>query len=557
MRVTRMEKISGKNGSRKMRHLLIMLCIGCVAFAAQGQNNTDTLRGEITFVTSQSVYVKFPSTAGIAPGDTLFIQEGGSMIPALIVKNTSSTSAVTSQITQRIFEKGTQLITQPKKPAPVIQEPPVSIVTPETPSTVQIPMESEEPDEGGEPKPTKPKELIKGRISAAAYLSYADRENANRQRMRYTMTFNMRNIADSRFSFDAYVSFRHTLREWQEVRDNFMQAFKIYSFNVQYASPKGTAVAIGRHINPYMSNIGAMDGIQVDHAWKRFIAGAFAGSRPDYTDYSFNAKLPQFGAYAGHKLETRNGQVQSTIAIAEQRNHGNTDRRFMYVQHTNSALKRINIFTSVEFDLYTMRDSVPVNTFDMTSVYASLRYRVSDKLSLFGSYDARKNIIYYETYKNFIDQLLEDETRQGLRFSFNYRPIKKVTIGSSAGYRFQKDVPRASINLHNYITISQVPGLRTSATLSAIWLQSPYLDGIIYGIRTGRDFLKGKLYSEIEFRMVSYNYTNIENPLDSKIAALQLTYRLTRKLSLSFQYEGEFQTTTKYHRIYTNLIQRF
>jgi hypothetical protein len=556
MRVIRMEKISGYDGAKKMRHLLIIVYTCCVAIAVQAQDSADTLHGVVTFVTSQSVYVKFQSTAGIAAGDTLFIQEDGNMIPALIVKNTSSTSCVTMPIAQRVFEKGIPLITRPKTPEPVIPEAPTSVITPETPAIVQTPTDTEL-DESAESKPSAPKEKLKGRITAASYLNYADRENANRQRMRYTMTFNMRNIADSRFSFDAYVSFRHTLNEWQEVRDNFMRAFKIYSFNVQYASPGGTAVAVGRRINPYMSNIGALDGIQVDHAWRRFIAGAFAGSRPDYTDYNFNAKLPQFGAYAGHKLETKNGLVQSTIAIAEQRNHGHTDRRFMYVQHTNSAVKRIHVFTSAEFDLYTKRDSVPVNTFDMTSVYASVRYRVSDKLSLFGSYDARKNIIYYETYKNFIDQLLEDETRQGLRFSFNYRPIKKVTIGSSAGYRFQKDVPRASINLHKYITISQVPGLRTSATLSAIWLQSPYLDGIIYGIRTGRDFLKGKLYSEIEYRMVSYNYTNIENPLDSKIAALQLTYRLTRKLSLSCQYEGEFQTSNTYQRIYTNLIQRF
>jgi hypothetical protein len=336
-----------------------------------------------------------------------------------------------------------------------------------------------------------------------------------------------------------------------------MRAFKIYSFNLQYAMRWGTTFTVGRRINPYMSNIGALDGLQIDHTWKRFNAGLFGGSRPDHTDYNINAKLPQFGAYIGHRLETQNGLVQSTLAFAEQRNHGHTDRRFMYVQHTNAAIRRINIFTSFEFDLYTIQDSTPANTLDMTSVYVSVRYRISDKLSVFGSYDARKNIIYYETYKNFIDQLLEDETRQGLRFSFTYRPIRKLTLGSSAGYRFQKNELRPSINIHNYLTISQVPAIRTSATLSVIWLQSPYLDGIIYGIRTGRDFLKGKLYGEIEYRMVSYQYTHIESPLDYKIAALQLTYRLSKKLSVSCQYEGEFQPAHKNQRIYTNIIQRF
>jgi hypothetical protein len=544
-----------------MKYFFLVLCVCGAIVMAQGQNLPDTIRGEVTFVTSQSVYVKFASTEGIAQGDTLFSIEQGRTVPALIVKNTSSTSCVTTPMNGRVFEKGMTISMRPKPRPPVETAAPVTGITPETPIAIEDPAHANDeieptPKEGAN-KTTTPGELIRGRVMAAAYMNFSDRENADQQRMRYTITLNARNLGNSPLSFESYISFRHTINEWQEVKDNFMRAFKIYSFNLQYAMPTGTTFTAGRRINPYMSNIGALDGIQVDHTWRRFNAGLFGGSRPDHTDYNINAKLPQFGAYVGHRIETANGLVQSTLAFAEQRNHGFTDRRFVYVQHSNAAVKQIHIFTSFEFDLYTIADSTPVNTFDMTSMYMSVRYRVSDKLSLFGSYDARKNIIYYETYKNFIDQLLEDETRQGMRFSFTYRPIKKVTLGSSSGYRFQKDNPRPSVNINNYLTISQIPGIRASATVSAIWLQSPYLDGIIYGLRTGRDFLKGKLYGEIEYRMVSYRYTHIESPLDYKIGALQLTYRLSKKLSLSCQYEGEFQPAQHNHRIYTNIIQRF
>jgi hypothetical protein len=295
----------------------------------------------------------------------------------------------------------------------------------------------------------------------------------------------------------------------------------------------------------------------VEQKLKSMTIGVFGGSRPNHSDYGFNFDLRQYGAYIGHTKETKQGMMQSTIAFAEQRNHTMTDRRFAYVQHINSTIRRVNIFTSFEFDLYTVENSAPKNTFDISSIYASIRYKVSDRLSVFGAYDARKNIIYYETYKNFIDQLLEDETRQGFRFSFNFRPWKKITLGASAGYRFQKDNPDPSKNMNTYLTMSSIPGLKMSTTLSLVMLQSAYLEGIIYGIRASRDLVKGKLFGELEYRHVSYTYTHVEIPLHQSIAGGRLSWRYSKKLSFSLNYEGEIQNQQINHRIYTNFIQRF
>ena len=150
----------------------------------------------------------------------------------------------------------------------------------------------------------------------------------------------------------------------------------------------------------------------------------------------------------------------------------------------------------------------PIIPITPTSLFFSLNYRSSRKWSWSASYDARKNVIYYESYKNFIDQLIDQETRQGARIRFNYRPFKFVTFGSSAGYRFQKDHQNTSKNLYSFLSFSRIPWIKMSATISNTLLESNYLKGNIYGIMLAKDLLNGKLFSEINYRKLDYRYGN-------------------------------------------------
>jgi len=542
-----------------MKRTLLFLWIVMSGISVSGQNAIDTIGGEVSYKTSQSIYVRFQSTKNIAVGDTLYMFNEGKMLPMLVVKYISSTSCVGAPLSDQTIETGSRIIARVKSKKEVQLAPAetAQVVMPESKDVQEILEEETPTGKYEQKKQVTETEKLKGRISAASYINFSDHPENDKQRMRYTLSFNARRIGNTGLSAESYISFRHTLNEWQEVKDNFKRAFKIYSLAFEYNVNEGTRIWFGRKINFNISNIGAIDGLQAEKKWKKTLVGVFAGSRPDLTDYGYNFNLFQFGAYVGNTIEGKNGTIQNTFAIAEQRSHNMTDRRFAYFQHLNSAIKNIHIFTSLEFDLYKLENDKPKNTLDVSSIYFSLRYRTSDKLSFFGSYDARKNIIYYETYKNFIDQLLEDETRQGLRFSFNYRPLKKITIGSSAGYRFQKGNPSPSTNMNSYLTISRIPGLQVSATLSAVLIQSAYLNGIIYGVRASRDIINGKLFGEAEFRVVEYKYKSVEFPLKQYIVGTNLSWRFKKKLSFAVNYEGEIQNKQLSNRIYTNIIQRF
>jgi len=292
-------------------------------------------------------------------------------------------------------------------------------------------------------------------------------------------------------------------------------------------------------------------------------AGIFAGSRPDYMDYSFNASLLQYGGYLSHDLTTAKGNMQSSVAFVEQKNNGYTDRRFAYFQHSNALLTNLYFFGSVEFDLYNKvlntQDSTynQDNTPNLSNLYVSLRYRIIKQLSLSLSYSNRQNIIYYETYKNIIDQLLEASAMQGYMFQVNYRPGKKISIGANAGYRFSKQDPRPSKNLYSYITYSNVPWINASATLSATLMETSYINGSIYSLGFSRDIIPGKLSGGVGYRYVNYKFVNNETPLVQNMAEMDLTWRIMKKLSCSLNYEGTFEKGRNYERIYVNLTQRF
>jgi hypothetical protein len=306
-----------------------------------------------------------------------------------------------------------------------------------------------------------------------------------------------------------------------------------------------------------MANIGAVDGLQYEYAHKSMTYGFLGGSRPDYYTYGFNPNLLQFGAFVSQNIQTERGSMQTSLAVFNQMNNFKTDRRFAYLQHSNVLLKNLSLFASAEVDFYTLVNLQPKSTFDLTSAYVSMRYKPFDNLSLSLSYDARKNIYYYETFKNQIDSIIDRETRQGLRFNFNYRPFKKVTWGGNAGYRYKKSDLTPSINANTYLSYSEIPWVNAYGTLDVTYLKTSYLNGMVYGVSLSRDLLDGKLYGELKYRMVNYTYNNSTSTLLQNIAECSLACRLAKQLMLSVDLEGTLETGGNSLRVYVNVTKRF
>lgn len=533
--------------------LLIMFTL--ILLRLYGQAGKQLAEGHVSYITLQNIYVKFEAPGLVQPGDTIFIRRELNLTPLFVSESVSSTSSVGKPIS-KIDVKVSDLVVvkvrisnQPLKDNIVRN---TEGLIDHSPDTVQSQKQKVVPSPNNEDQRLQ---KISGRLSASSYSSFSN-SSAFNQRMRYTFSLAADHISGSKFSTDSYIIFTHKINHWADVQNNLFNALKIYSLSVNYDVNDHLKFVAGRKINNRIASVGAIDGIQAEASLGKFTFGAVVGTNPDYTDYSFNRHLFEYGGYLSHEIKNKSGQLINSAAIFQQTNRGKTDRRFAYFQQDNSLVKNLNLFISCELDLYSLRNGIPKDTISLTSLYLSLRYRFSRKLSVNASYDARKNVIYYETFKNYLDQLLEDATRKGYQLRINYNPVHFINSGVSGSYRFQKNDIHPMYNANGFLTFNQVP-LISSVSFSANWLKTSYVDGLIYGVRIYRDIVPSKLSSGIFYRLVDYNYTNSNTKSLQQMAELELFWQISKKMSFSVNYDGTFEKKNRYNTIYISLIQRF
>jgi hypothetical protein len=538
-----------------MRKTIIILFLALIYNSVYGQVTRELIPGQVSFISSQNIYVKFKSTSGISVGDTLFISSGNKLIPALKVDNLSTVSCVCTSVSDIGFSLSDLIfakvnISKIEKSVP--DKTPEEIKRVEAKDTILSAVK----------QASEYKETIRGSISAYSYSDFSNTAGTNSQRFRYTLSLNAKNISGTRFSFDNYLSFRHKAGDWGEVKSNVFNALKIYSLSVKYDINKTSWLSLGRNINPSISSIGAMDGLQFQKSLGNISVGAVAGTRPDFINYGFDSKLFQYGAWLGFNTKSGIHFSESSLAFMQQMNSGKTDRRFLYLQHSNSLIKNIDLFGTLEIDLYELitdplNNQTSKSTFNPTGVYLSLRYRASNSLSFSGSYDARKNVIYYETYKTFLDRILETEMRQGFRLQANYRITKDIMFGIQSGYRFLKSDPHPSKNIYSYVTYSQIPGVKMTATVSATYIESNYMNGTLFGGNLSKDLFNNKVQTGVGYRFVDYSLPENKLNLIQHIAEASISWQIYDKLSFAFSYEGTFEKADKYNRFYLQLRKRF
>lgn len=564
----------------KLKYLLIIgfIFLGVSLF---GQNSNELIKGNISYISTQNVYAQFVNTSNIQIGDTLFILKDDKLLPVLIVANISSISCVGNLIPGNILAISNQVFAK-KRP----QVLPIEVEAQQSKEAIAVNDQAVKKT-FRKADSEKAHASFDGRVSLSSYINNTSDTTINTT-TRLNLSFDARHISNSRFSAECYVSltnkngFIPRLGSDTLTKINYRLAptndLKIYNLAIKYDVSETAHVILGRKINSNLANIGAVDGLQVENIGKKFSYGALVGSRPDTYTYNINPNLLQLGAFVGYHYTKGKGYMHTSLAVFNQMNNSQTDRRFLYIQHNNSLLKNLDLFCSFEVDLYganNQKDSAsvkdiagndstvfwnnrtPKNIIDLTSAYVSLNYRPWKNLSLSLSYDARKNIYYYETYKNYIDSLLDKETRQGLRFHVYYRPFNFLSIGGNAGYRFATATSIASSNTYAYITIPNLPLIEASITIDATLLNTGYLRGVIYGGSLSRDFVNGKLYTELSLRHVNYTLKTTTKELEN-IGDLSLSWRITNKLLLSADFEGSLNTYNKLQwRSFINISQRF
>lgn len=445
------------------------------------------MQGEVTFITSQHAYVKFERTEGIAVKDTLELVKNGIISPCLVVSSMSSTSCVCAVVAGCKVEKADHVQTRSLHMPEVETE-----KRPKAGKARVVPADDDTLGSCGE--------RIRGRLSAASYSTMPSaRENDHRAMYRFSL--DAHNIANSKFSAETYLNYRQLYPANLEAHPQRTEFFNVYNLAVSYAPDSNTTITLGRKINNSASSLGAIDGLQVERRFGNLFAGAIAGFRPDIFTYDLNFDLLQYGGYLGAQFNSASLNSKTTVGLLQQTNSGMVDRRYAYLQHSTTFNGNLNIFSSCEVDLY----STQATGARLTNLFVSARYRFSRKIDVFASYDSRKRVIYYETFRNDVEIILDDDdARQGARFRLNVRPTKALGLGASYSKRFQADGANASDNIGAYVNLNMDPDGVGRWSVQVNRNTSNYLRSDVLSIRHTRTLIPKHLNMSLYYRMVEY-----------------------------------------------------
>jgi hypothetical protein len=537
--------------------LILSSALMFVAFLAAGQDagGLEKLIGEVTFTTSENVYLRFNSNDLLQLNDTIYTADDSGNQPCLILIQKSSVSVLAERIGDCHVNKGDQVVYYYQKPKEKKKDKPQE-ETPEVPANEQEETEQASEQEPEEAETNKILKGIDGRVSLANYTTTGEGDVNSRSMAR--LSLNAENIGGSRFSFYNYAHYRYNSINRND-RIQTDDRLNFYEFVVKYEPDSSVTLSLGRDINNRMMSVGAVDGLQGEKRWKKLFAGAVVGSRPDPFDYSLNLDLFQYGAYAG-VFHDKNQFSNTTVGAMEQRNGGEVDRRYFFMQHRSSLTKKLNLFATAEMDLYS-KDTLDNKSTNIrpTNLYMSLNYRVTTKLSLMASYDLRKNRILYESYAENLDVLTQnDPYRHGYRLRANYRITNKIYTGVSMSHRAQSNGANNFSNMNVFLSFSDLPyiGGRWSNTWSIN--RNEYFIYNSISTRYTRDFFRDKLTVSPYARYLSYNYQQTSfDPFSQIYVGLDTYYEITDNLSLGLVYEYSSRRSNNYHRFNTQLIKRF
>lgn len=547
-----------------MKRWILHIVFSLLALGSlNAQNEPSLVLGEVTFVTSNSVYVRFTSTEQIQIGDTLYVNDpDGFMIPCLFITNKSSTSSVCDRIEGCLVAKGDEVFYRlPQKQKTLQKANDLSLkevrdsITNESSDPLIV---SSATDSLAEIRKGRFTEKIRGRISAASYSNFSD-TYLDRHRLMTRFSLRAEHIRNSPVSIEAYLNYRNNIDVPAEGASSSEGFFRVYNLAVSYDVDSSFGVTIGRKINYKASSLGAIDGLQAEKYFGSYFVGAIAGFRPDIRTFELNTQLFQYGLYGGFEIRKPKLNMTNTFGLLEQQNAGAVDRRYVYFQHNSSIGRSLYFFGSFEFDLYSkmIGQQAEFNP-RLTNLFISARYRFTRWMDLTLSYDSRRRIIFFESLKTDVERLLDDdEARQGIRTRLNIRPIKYMSMGVSYSKRFQSDMQNPSDNINGYISQYRMPWIGGRLAFNFNWNLSSFLNSQIYSVRYNRPIIKKLMDAELYYRNVNYAYVGSKLALKQDFYGTSINLNLGSHWSLSVLYEYSARLNDNNQRMNSRIIYRF
>jgi len=510
--------------------------------------------GTVSYISKLHVYVKFASTDGIERGDTLYFDSIGKQ-PALIIINKSSTTAICDPIDAELehFKKNTVLYGYFEKQRKPTARPKRTLAT-TSDSSVALSRAH-----GVRHRSLRHRPRYSGRIILSSNSYFSQRTTSSvpgRHRMRTTFTFRGYHMHHMPLFVDVYGGTDYTVGqlEPEPFGTNNVRLYRAY------ARYEGRAFdcSLGRVMNRQVPAYGVVDGIQLAAKRRHWALGTVAGFIPDYRSATIHTDLSLMGLYLSFNRQD-SVYRHAHLGVFEQRYRGRTDRRFLYFQYYGQILPRWNIYAAGEFDLYEIVQQQVHHTFVLTNAYVNVSYYISRRWNLSLGYDNRRNIIYYEQWRDLPIEEWYNYHRQGYFFRMGIRPLRRMHISATTRWNFEKGMRTPESRYVNLTAAySRLPLIGARASLSYGLSENRYLHSTFLTARLSRSFFRHRLSLRLFYRRYQNRYLRSElSPSIRQTFGLSATLRVVKRVQLTSYYQWNTGGFGRSHRVHIRVSYRY
>ncbi len=442
----------------RFRPTALALLLAAAPALAQGAE-APSLR--VTYVTGGSVYVGSGADEGLDTGDRLEVVRDEVPVAVLTVTEVSqhrSRCAADGEAVEIQVGDAVRL-------APAAGE-----------------AETASGQEDASPRERRPLDL-RGRVGLR-YL-YVDRTSGiggGYRQPALDLRLEGRDVGGAPIGLAVDVRARRTYRRPEDGKSTEENRNRVYRLAAWWAKPgEPLRIGVGRQFAPSLAVVSLFDGLYAEYRKERWGAGGFLGTEPDPSDWGYSSDVRDFGAfyeYGNAPASQRRWTVTAGAVSSTQ--DGEINRDFLFVQGRYDD-RKLSAYLAQEIDVNRgwRKDAESGDSFTSTSTFASLRYRIEERLTIRAGFDDRRSV---RLYRDLVtpETDFDDAYRQGYWAGAE---------GKAGGHlRWGLDGRRSSGGAAGDAD-------SVTATLGALRLTRLGLDARVRSTRYGSDATRGWLHS--------------------------------------------------------------
>lgn len=514
----------------------------------------------IKYLTAENVYLDGGKIAGIQLGDTLVVRRSNQLIAELIaayVVEYSTSCRVLKKYSEmkigdNVYLKNPRNVVPPKAP-PIVSEEKVETTAEVIPEDKLIVSARRASGNTGA--------KVSGSISTRLFRLDDQSEN-NMDFLQPTVRLNLRirNIWGKDYNFRIRTRTRYNQRSrgFNQVSQTEWRN-RVYEAAFSFDDRKSRLnYRLGRLISNYISGVGYLDGLQLQHNFsERTAFGILAGTQPDWRTSNFQTEVQKYGAYLNFiSGDYSNRRLETTVAGAAEYHSGTVSREFLFLQNSFNSRGGFYFYQSAELDINRdWRREKTGESVSFSNLFLSARYKFNRNFSVGLTFDNRQNYWTYEV-RSLSDSLFDDALRTGLRANVSIRLPGNYRLYANGGFRKKQTEAEATYSFAGGLSQNNFLINNLSINVNGAGFSNTFTEGVNGVARLGT-YLGNANRLELSYGIYSYRFTSGNMQRDNYWVNTAAYFTLLRRLFFSGQFEINWGDDLKGQRIFLELGYRF